>query len=98
MSRRSSSRELVRCSRCGARTTANKTTGWNIETKGGRVVANLCPACQSPAEAEEAMRRVVGMEPTYTNGGYLEAPPEAVTRETVAYAMQRALHRARGLE
>jgi hypothetical protein len=44
--------QVIRCSRCGKRYRGRGE--WNCETKSGRIVAHLCPGCQTPEENAEA--------------------------------------------
>jgi hypothetical protein len=44
--------EMLTCTRCG--TTGTDHGDWNGQFKSGRVVAIICPACQSPEQNAEA--------------------------------------------
>lgn len=48
------STDTVTCFRCGAREKIRKAVDWNGEFRNGRLVAVLCPACQTPEEDVEA--------------------------------------------
>lgn len=43
----------IRCTRCGRRLRGNA-EAWNAQFEAGRIVAVICPSCQSPAENAEA--------------------------------------------
>lgn len=44
----------VQCGQCGATTPLTHMEGWNAEFKAGRVVAIICPNCQTPEQDLEA--------------------------------------------
>ncbi|QHN17932.1 hypothetical protein GII35_14040 [Gordonia amarae] len=43
---------VIKCGRCRRR--MRRLDGWNVELRGGVVVAHLCPDCQTPEENAEA--------------------------------------------
>ena len=69
------SRPVLKCARCSRRFRdgAADADRWNCQTEGGRVVAVLCPACQSDAEDIEAQVNLAMLD-------YLGPGPDGLLR------------------
>ncbi|GAA4668526.1 hypothetical protein [Gordonia humi] len=70
--------KAVRCTRCGRRA-RKQIEAWNVETRSGRIVAVICPTCQTPednaeAEINEATIEYIGVTPD----GRIYGRPKAV--------------------